>query len=363
MLDCLFMKRLKILGLLSFLLSCFCYAESRTWTAVNGKKVEAEFVSIEKNIVQLKLMSGKVFEVPANKLSKNDNGFISFLSKPEGVAYETLEEREGMMFLKDSDSPYTGKSFILHENGKKLAEIYLKGGKREGSATQWYENGQIRSEGFYKDGKREGSMVFWYENGQRETQQNFKNNEKEGSFIWWYENGQIRAEGNFKADKKEGQELHWHKNGQSMSKGNFKDGKLISERYWNSKGEPVDSFKEAEELDRSIKNPKPKYVKAEGIVFDELEFRDDNDIAYQKGSLHIAYYKGSLYTGKSFVVDEFGEQQGSFKNGKDDGLWIGYHSNGKKWYEGTWKDGEEITVEWWNNKGEVVNSWKESEAE
>ena len=99
--------------------------------------------------------------------------------------------------------------------------------------------------------------------------------------------------------------------------------------------------------------PRPKYVKAEGVFSEELEFRGDNE---------IAYYKGSLYTGKSFIVDEFGEQQGSFKNGKDDGLWIGYHSNGKKWYEGTWKDGVEIKVKWWNSKGETVNSWEESEA-
>ena len=99
--------------------------------------------------------------------------------------------------------------------------------------------------------------------------------------------------------------------------------------------------------------PKPKYVKAEGIFSEELEFRGDNE---------IAYYKGSPYTGKSFIVDEFGEQQGSFKNGKDDGLWIGYHPNGKKWYEGTWKDGVEITIKWWNSKGEIVNSWEESEA-
>ena len=76
MLDCLFMKRLKILGLLSLLLSCFCYAESRTWTAVNGKEVEAEFVSNEKGIVKLKLKSGKVFEVPLNKLSKSDQEFL-----------------------------------------------------------------------------------------------------------------------------------------------------------------------------------------------------------------------------------------------------------------------------------------------
>jgi len=66
-------------------LGSVCHAELRTWTAVNGKEEEAEFVSNEKGIVKLKLKTGKVFEVPANKLSKEDNEIISFLTKPEGV--------------------------------------------------------------------------------------------------------------------------------------------------------------------------------------------------------------------------------------------------------------------------------------
>ena len=93
---------------LPLLLGSVCHAELRTWTAVNGKEVEAEFVSNEKGIVKLKLKSGKVFEVPANKLSKEDNEFISSLAKPEGVNYNELEEREGIIYLKGSDTPYTG---------------------------------------------------------------------------------------------------------------------------------------------------------------------------------------------------------------------------------------------------------------
>ena len=42
---------------LPLLLGAFCNAELRTWTAVNGKEVEAEFVSNEKGIVKLKLKS------------------------------------------------------------------------------------------------------------------------------------------------------------------------------------------------------------------------------------------------------------------------------------------------------------------
>ena len=76
---------MRILILFFIVLESVCHAELRTWTAVNGKEVEAGFFSNEKGIVKLKLKTGKVFEVPANKLSKEDNEFISSLAKLEGV--------------------------------------------------------------------------------------------------------------------------------------------------------------------------------------------------------------------------------------------------------------------------------------
>ena len=71
--------------LVSVFLTAFSNAELRTWTAVNGKKVEAQFVSNVKGIVKLRLKSGKLFEVPKDKLSKEDNEFIVGLYKAEVV--------------------------------------------------------------------------------------------------------------------------------------------------------------------------------------------------------------------------------------------------------------------------------------
>ena len=39
--------------------------------------------------------------------------------------------------------------------------------------------------------------------------------------------------------------MNWHANGQKQAEGNFKDGKQISAKFWNNKGEPVESFKES----------------------------------------------------------------------------------------------------------------------
>ena len=39
---------------------------------------------------------------------------------------------------------------------------------------------------------------------------------------------------------------------------------------------------------------------------------------------------------------------------------VAWHENGQKWREGTYKDGEEISVKWWNSKGEEVETYQES---
>ena len=128
----------KIIPFLVFCLVATCNADLRTWTAVNGKEVEAEFVSNEEGVVKLKLKSGKVFEVPTNKLSKEDNEFISSLSKPDGINVDELKEVEGIMWLKGPDIPYTGKAFTLHSNGQKSGEMNFKDGKPDGPSNMWH---------------------------------------------------------------------------------------------------------------------------------------------------------------------------------------------------------------------------------
>jgi len=143
--------------------------------------------------------------------------------KSEDVNRDELEDREGVAYLKNSNSPYTGKCFEFHDNGQKKSE----------------EN--------YKDGKPDGLLVYWYENGQKQTEINYKDGKPHGIGFNWYENGQKEAEGNHKDGKMDGLLVAWHENGQKQMELTFKDNEPISEKYWNSKGEEVDSMEEAEQ--------------------------------------------------------------------------------------------------------------------
>jgi antitoxin component YwqK of YwqJK toxin-antitoxin module len=167
--------------------------------------------------------------------------------KSEDVNLDELEVREGVFYLKSSNSPYTGKFFDFHDNGQKKGEANLKDGKPHGDATGWHENGQKESEANLKDGKPHGLFVAWHENGQKKAETNYKDGKYDGLSVNWYENGQKKNGGNFKDGKEDGLAVLWHKNGQKKAEGNFKDGTPISEKFWNSKGEEVDSIEEADQ--------------------------------------------------------------------------------------------------------------------
>jgi len=124
--------------------------------------------------------------------------------KHEGVNDNKTEEREGIRYLKGSETPYTGKTYMLDA----------------GTAFFLQQNAQKIHEGNFKDGKKDGLFVEWWEN---------ENDGLKGSEI------------NYKDGKMDGLNRHWHTNGQIQWEETYKDGKKISGKYWNSKGESVDS--------------------------------------------------------------------------------------------------------------------------
>jgi len=143
------------------------------------------------------------------------------VEKHYGVNTEGVELRDGIAYLKGSDTPYKGKIYELYKNGRKLAE------------------------GNYKDGKQEGLTVAWHENGLKKAEANFNDGKQEGLAVKWHENGQKAVENNWKYSKQEGLAVGWHENGLKAGESDWKDGKKISSKYWNNKGEPVDTYKEA----------------------------------------------------------------------------------------------------------------------
>ena len=80
---------------------------------------------------------------------------------------QMLVERDNMYYTKDTNKPYTGEVFSLHDDGKKKSEGAFKNGYYNGKWTSWHSNGQKYTEGTFKDDYYDGKWTSWYENGQK----------------------------------------------------------------------------------------------------------------------------------------------------------------------------------------------------
>ena len=110
------------------------------------------------------------------------------------VDYSKLQNRNGVTYLPNEETPFTGRAERLYENGQKRIERNYKDGKRDGLYSSWYENGQKMSEVKHKDGKADGLETVWYENGQWRRSGNHVDGKMDGVWTHWYENGQQRDE-------------------------------------------------------------------------------------------------------------------------------------------------------------------------
>lgn len=82
-----------VLALALILLCVAAEAETRTWTDVQGRTVEAEFVSYAAGTVKLKIpQSGTVYGVPMERLSERDRTYIRSLASARRAATQTPEE-------------------------------------------------------------------------------------------------------------------------------------------------------------------------------------------------------------------------------------------------------------------------------
>ena len=240
-------------------------AELRTWTAVNGKQVKAEFVSSLRGNVKLRLESGKLYDIPKDKLSKEDHNYISSLYKTDTVVGGGTKKVKKRISSFDLEPELQKPSITLtdltvyRERGSKIpftGETYTKGkddvsstvnfkdGLRHGKANlltpnmfngaivQEWNNGQLIEETVYQ-----GRKILWKKTGGKNgfkfkgISQEYttnKNGKKHGLMTTWQN-----------PDGTKGKRV-------IQSQVRYINGEVVknSEKYWDPKGNRVGSLEE-----------------------------------------------------------------------------------------------------------------------
>ena len=247
--------------------------------------------------------TGKVFGLYKNGRKDGESHFKD--GKLNGSVRQWYENGQKRSEGNWKDGKLNGIDDSWYKNGQMRFKRIFKNGKPDGLFMSWHDNGQKNSEQTFKDGKPYGLHLTWHENGKKAAEENFKDGLQNGLAIGWHDNGKKESEinfkdgelisakywnskgvegvnrneleqresiyylkgsntpytgkvflfdesyghklgeGNYKDGKPDGLTIIWHDNGQKRAELNIKDGKQISKKWWNSKGEPVDSQKYA----------------------------------------------------------------------------------------------------------------------
>ena len=369
--------------IIPFLILCSiatCNAELRTWTAVNGKEVEAEFVSNSDGLVSLKMKTGKVFKVPLNSLSKEDQNFLKVKTSSKESTNDVPINANLKYQIKGDAVTIIGcekqisGSLIIPEkiNGKPVRKIgfgALANCVKVESITISKSVTQIEIYAFQNcmslfditipdNVISIGSSAFsgcW----KLEKITIGKGVKKIGDRAF---NARGLKEVTFLGDAPEVGETPF--NGVTVIY------RKPEAKGWKNtlSGRPVKLISENSVKVRPEKvNPKPKVVRGRTYKNrDKLLTTNKKELEYLWRSegktpnirrYRIFHMKGSEipYTGKIFGLLYRGggqkRSEGNVKDGKQDGPFVAWHENGQKSYEANFKDGKQdgLYMEWHEN--------------
>lgn len=93
-----------------------------------------------------------------------------------------------------------GVQKTYRKDGKLLAEVTMKGGKRNGVAKNYFPNGKVSLEMNYASGKREGKSKRFYENGKLYSETEYKNDKMSGERKKYRDDGRLMSVARFEND-------------------------------------------------------------------------------------------------------------------------------------------------------------------
>ena len=157
----------------------------------------------------------------------------------EAIDHEKLQanfasdRRGGKYYTPNQETPYTGWSKSMHENGQMMALWHFKDGKADGLWTKWFDNGQKKEEVTYKDGKWDGLEALWYSNGQKQAENTYK------AFVWGRRSGKLVTAVGWKRNGEKsdsnvvngnGVRVSYLDDGTERGRYTYKDGKIVLAR-------------------------------------------------------------------------------------------------------------------------------------
>jgi antitoxin component YwqK of YwqJK toxin-antitoxin module len=251
---------------------------------------------------------------------------------PNGRLKKEVAYKDDMLhgYTKEYDESGKLLNAYLYINGelqKDAEEVMILDVKKE-----YYNNGKVKREGTYNLlGKKQGTFKEYDTSGTIIGTEIYKNDlliakglidelgYKQGDWEYYYLSGKLKKKGSYKDDLEEGNWTFLFETGETEQKGSYSNGKKNGDWVWYYPSGNV------------LRKENFRKGKEDGFMF-ELTNEGDTII---RGDYIDGQRDGYWY----YHMGDHTEK-GEYRNDKRFGVWVFYHLNGKKSFEGKFIDGE-----------------------
>lgn len=217
----------------------------------------------------------------------------------------------------------------LYKNGLIIGEgIVMEDGTRDGHWKDYYPDGALKAEGNYDKGRQTGEWKYYHANGKMEQTGKFNKQGKwDGPWKWYFDSGQLLKEENYRNGQKDGMSTEYDETGKVIEEGEFVNG--------NEEGPWFELI--GDTFLRGVYRDGLRTGMWYGYYLDLKEGKTDS----------LCFFKGSFIEdnpdGKQIYYWENGKvkDEGNYVNGRREGEWSKYNSDGTLFLIITYKQGVE----------------------
>jgi TonB family protein len=300
----------------------------------------------------------------------------------QSIKVDTIAHRYYLKYSVDPEGKRNGKYEMIYKD-KVLTKGAFKNGLKAGAWEYWGMNDTLQQKGDFIDGQKDGEWLSYYSDGKLSCTMNYKNGNKEGLFTGKYKNGRTSFETRYINDKAEGESVHYYENGKVYYNEYYKGDSLSgpARKYYENGTLKEEKFMKGENRDSIY-----KFYYDNGNLWEHIIYKNGNEynvIAYNDvngkaincctlkdgtGSMRFYDKEGRLAEENNYKNSvEHGEYksykdgiltvEGTYVDGKKQGIWIDYYDSGELYSKITYlNDEEQGEVFYYRKDGQLMES-------
>lgn len=148
------------------------------------------------------------------------------------VSLSELENKQGLMVLKSTDTPFTGLVKDFRRDGSLLSCSFMVEGRFHGVSEGYHTNGVLQVSEHYQSGLSHGKRTTWYANGSTQTVAHLSDGMINGDFLRFHENGTLAEKVPMLDGKPHGLAQAWFTNGEIKSSVQLNLGNVVKADYY-----------------------------------------------------------------------------------------------------------------------------------